>query len=109
MIISKNKNPKIPYPPEVKGYKSSRILKEILLNYLTQENIQPIKQIDNNVRSAILRLKEFLIKHYPEHGVLRKGERGREQFLTEGVIIWLQKRKCSLKNINLAEINQNKS
>jgi hypothetical protein len=62
MNISKNKNPKIPYPPEVKGYTSSRILKEILLDYLTQENIQPIKQIDNNVRSAILRLKEFLIK-----------------------------------------------
>ena len=109
MNISKNKNPKIPYPPEVIGYTSSRILKEILLDYLTRENIQPIKQIDNNVRSAILRLKEFLINHYQEKGVLRKGERGKEQFLTEGVIIWLQNRKCSLRNINLVEINQNKS
>ncbi len=109
MNTSKNKNPKIPYPPEVKGYISSRLLKEILLNYLTQENLQPIKQIDNNVRSAILRLKEHLIKHYPENGLLRKGERGKEQFLTSAVIIWLKNRNCSLKNINFDLIGQNKS
>ena len=54
MYNEDNKNKKIPYPPIVEGYISTRILKEKITEYLITKNNQSEANADSAARSTII-------------------------------------------------------
>jgi len=95
--MTSNKNKKIPYPPEIPDYISTRLLKEQLLDYL-RANGKPEKVNDSLVRSTIMRFKIHIEKIDLPNAILRKGDRGKEQFKKDDFLRWLQEKHTSLNN-----------
>jgi len=101
--MSTNKNKKIPYPPKIDGYISSRLLKEELIDFLTIEESQK-QEIDNLVRSTIKRFKLYAEENNIEKAILRKGERGKEQFNIELLSNWLKNRRTIFNKFNINNV-----
>ncbi len=88
MYSEKNKNKKIPYPPIVEGYISTRVLKERITEFLITKNNQSETNADSAARSTIMRIKKFLLSLNDSKTILRVGERGKEQFLISAIETW---------------------
>jgi hypothetical protein len=101
MYNEKNRNKKISYPPTIEGYISTRILKEKITEFLIKQNNQSEKNADNAARSTVMRIKKFLLSLNDGKAVLRAGERGKEQFLVEGVEAWQKNKHKELKDFVL--------
>ena len=98
MYNENNKNRKIPYPPTVEGYISTRVLKEKITKYLIVKNNQSDANADSAARSTIMRIKKFLLSLNDSKAILRVGERGKEQFLIDAVISWQNSKHKELKS-----------
>lgn len=101
MYNEDNKNKKIPYPPIVEGYISTRILKEKITEYLTTKNNQSEANADSAARSTIMRIKKFLLSLNDSKAILRVGERGKEQFLIDAVESWQNSKHKEFKEFIL--------
>ena len=98
MYNEDNKNKKIPYPPIVEGYISTRILKEKITEYLITKNNQSEANADSAARSTIMRIKKFLLSLNDSKAILRVGERGKEQFLIDALESWQNSKHKELKS-----------
>jgi len=97
MYNKDNKNKKIPYPPIVEGYISTRILKEKITEFLIIKNNQSETNADSAARSTVMRIKKFLLSLNDSKTILRVGERGKEQFLIDAVESWQKNKHQELK------------
>lgn len=95
--MTSNKNKKIPYPPEIPDYISTRLLKEKLLDFL-RANEKPEKVNDSLVRSTIMRFKIHVDQFKINDAIIRKGDRGKEQFKKDLFILWISKKKSPLSD-----------
>ncbi len=93
--MNPNKNNKIPYPPEIPDYISTRLLKEKLLEFLSS-NGKLEKVNDSLVRSTLMRFKIHADKAKINDAIIRKGDRGKEQFKKDLFILWISKKKSPL-------------
>jgi hypothetical protein len=98
MYNKENKNKKIPYPPIVEGYISTRVLKEKITEFLITKNNQSETNADSAARSTIMRIKKFLLSLNDSKAILRVGERGKEQFLIDAVKSWQNSKHKELKS-----------
>jgi len=98
MYSKENKNKKIPYPPIVEGYISTRVLKEKITEFLITKNNQSETNADSAARSTIMRIKKFLLSLNDSKAILRVGERGKEQFLIDAVKSWQNSKHKELKS-----------
>ena len=98
MYNENNKNKKIPYPPPVEGYISTRVLKEKITEFLITKNNQSDTNADSAARSTIMRIKKFLLSLNDSKAILRVGERGKEQFLIDAVESWQKNKHKELKS-----------
>jgi hypothetical protein len=98
MYSKENKNKKIPYPPIVEGYISTRVLKEKITEFLITKNNQSETNADSAARSTIMRIKKFLLSLNDSKAILRVGERGKEQFLIDAVQSWQNSKHKELKS-----------
>jgi hypothetical protein len=98
MYSKENKNKKIPYPPIVEGYISTRVLKEKITEFLITKNNQSETNADSAARSTIMRIKKFLLSLNDSKAILRVGERGKEQFLIDAVKSWQKSKHKELKS-----------
>jgi hypothetical protein len=98
MYNKENKNKKIPYPPIVEGYISTRVLKEKITEFLITKNNQSETNADSAARSTIMRIKKFLLSLNDSKAILRVGERGKEQFLIDAVQSWQNSKHKELKS-----------
>ena len=98
MYNKDNKNKKIPYPPTVEGYISTRVLKEKIIEFLITKRNQPKTNADSAARSTIMRIKKFLLSLGDSRAILRPGERGKEQFLIDAVESWQNSKHKELKS-----------
>ena len=103
MYNENNKNKKIPYPPIVEGYISTRVLKEKITEFLITKNNQSDTKADSAARSTIMRIKKFLLSLNDSKAILRAGERGKEQFLIDAVESWQKNKHKELKNFIFEE------
>ncbi|QDC71728.1 hypothetical protein [Candidatus Methylopumilus universalis] len=103
MYNKDNKNKKIPYPPIVEGYISTRILKEKITEFLITKNNQSEANADSSARSTIMRMKKFLLSLNDSKAILRVGERGKEQFLIEALELWQNNKHKEFKEFILTK------
>jgi hypothetical protein len=103
MYNENNKNKKIPYPPIVEGYISTRVLKEKITEFLVVKNNQSETNADSAARSTIMRIKKFLLSLNDSKAILRVGERGKEQFLIDAVESWQNSKHKELKSFIFEE------
>lgn len=95
MDAESGKNKKIPYPPEIPGYISTRLLKEQMLDFLNS-NGKTKKANDSLARSTIMRFKIYVDKSELNDAILRKGNRGKEQFKKDIFVSWISKKNSFL-------------
>jgi hypothetical protein len=95
MNESVGKNKKIPYPPQIPGYISTRLLKEQMLDFL-RSNGKTEKANDSLVRSTIMRFKLYADKNDQSDLVLRRNDIGKAQFKIYEFIGWLKKKNSQL-------------
>lgn len=100
MDSSSGKNKKIPYPPELPGYISTRLLKEQMLDFL-RPNGKSEKSNDSLVRSTIMRFKLFADKNNQSELVLRRNDIGKNQFKIQSFLDWISKKNSALSNFKL--------
>lgn len=105
MIESSGKNKKIPYPPEVPGYVSTRLLKEQMLFFL-RSNGKPEKANDSLVRSTIMRFKLYADKINQPNLILRRNDTGKSQFKIPEFIDWLKKKNSQLSSFRVTSTNE---
>ncbi len=98
--MSDARNKKIPYPPKVEGYISSRLLKEKLIRFFAK-NGKEGSDIDNLIRSTIKRFKIYANENKIPNAIIREGEKGKEQFLIAEISEWLKKRKTDFSKFNI--------
>ena len=98
------KNSKIPYPPKIEGYISSRLFKEQLSNFLIKEGYKEI-DITNIVNSTAKRFKLYVKENNLSKTVIAEGVRGKEQFLLEILQKWLLDRKTEIKDFRIKNAN----
>jgi hypothetical protein len=97
MNESVGKNKKIPYPPQVPGYISTRLLKEQMLDFL-RSNGKTEKANDSLVRSTIMRFKLYADKNDQSDLVLRRNDIGKAQFKINTFIEWVSSKNSTLTN-----------
>lgn len=97
MDSSSGKNKKIPYPPELHGYISTRLLKEQMLDFL-RPNGKSEKSNDSLVRSTIMRFKLYTNIIGQPDLVLRRNDLGKAQFKIITFVDWISKKKSVLSN-----------
>lgn len=95
MDAESGKNKKIPYPPKIPGYISTRLLKEQMLDFLSS-NGKTEKANDSLVRSTIMRFKLYSDKNPQSDLVLRRNDTGKAQFKIYEFIDWLKKKNSQL-------------
>jgi hypothetical protein len=98
------KNSKIPYPPKIEGYISSRLFKEQLSNFLIKEGYKEI-DITNIVNSTAKRFKLYVEENNLSKTVIAEGVRGKEQFLIEILQKWLLARRTEIKDFRIKNAN----
>lgn len=101
---SQAKNSKIPYPPKIDGYISSRLFKEQLSNFLIKEGYKEI-DITNIVNSTAKRFKLYVEENNLSKTVIAEGVRGKEQFLIEILQKWLLDRRTEIKDFRIKNAN----
>ena len=100
MDAESGKNKKIPYPPEIPGYISTRLLKEQMLDFLSS-NGKSEKANGSLVRSTIMRFKLFADKNNELQLVLRRNDIGKSQFKIQSFIDWISNKKSILSNFKI--------
>jgi hypothetical protein len=97
MNESVGKNKKIPYPPQIPGYISTRLLKEQMLDLL-RSNGKTEKANDSLVRSTIMRFKLYSDKNGQSDLVLRRDDIGKAQFKISAFEDWISKKNSAMNN-----------
>ncbi len=97
MNESIGKNKKIPYPPQIPGYISTRLLKEQMLDFL-RSNGKTEKVNDSLVRSTIMRFKLYSDKNAQPDLVLRRDDIGKSQFKISAFEDWISKKNSAMSN-----------
>ena len=97
MNESIGKNKKIPYPPQIPGYISTRLLKEQMLDFL-RSNGKTEKANDSLVRSTIMRFKLYSDKNGQPDLVLRRDDIGKAQFKISAFEDWISKKHSAMNN-----------
>jgi hypothetical protein len=96
-------NKKIPYPPIINGYISSRLFKEQLTNFLVTKGYKEL-DVTNIVNSTAKRFKLYAKQNNLLKAILREGERGKEQFSVELLQQWLLNRKTDINNFQIKDV-----
>jgi hypothetical protein len=93
-------NKKIPYPPKINGYISSRLFKEQLSDFLIKKGFKEL-EVTNIVNSTAKRFKLYANQNNLLKAILREGERGKEQFQIELLQQWLLNRKTEINELTI--------